>query len=224
MTHGCRVILRTKPWVDPSPPKVVVGGAAATAAVASQRASSMVVFRNQQGAFLPGMSENDEYQYWRILKVGADDEGEHIKEGDEVRLSWAFADQTTGFRDFYGDTFGRRRNHCPPELESAVLFIKMPWPRFETGGTPNTLVMAPYPQLDPQILQIKTQSSPTTGFTYIMEDVSFRIDTVANEGHGDSEDYLMRGLLGEGSKVNYVGAYKESLFGPVKALSSSLLF
>ncbi|RTE72738.1 hypothetical protein BHE90_012828 [Fusarium euwallaceae] len=34
-------------------------------------ASSLMVFRNQQGVFLPGMSDNAGIQIWRILKNGA---------------------------------------------------------------------------------------------------------------------------------------------------------
>ncbi len=178
----------------PAPLKSVV--------VTTQSPSSLVVFRNQQGVFLPGMSSSDESQYWRIMKVGALQIGENIQEGDTVRLYWTFADQTTGFRDFVDDIYGRRRNHCPPEMASSVLYLKLPWPRFEdikqqtgTGVGSNAMVMSTEPGQEdcwteivsrPQLARNATGTS-----AYALQDVSFCIDTVANNGRGDTGDYLL---------------------------------
>lgn len=173
---------------------------------------------------MPGMSDSDEYQFWRIMKVGSDDVGEHIKEGDQVRLCWAFADQTTGFRDYSLDAFGRRRNQCPPELESDVLFMKMPWPRFENSGTaPNSMVMSPLAGAGPRVMDIKT-AVRDAGYKYVVEDITFRIDTVANGGYGDAEDYLLRGLLQEGTKVTLDFRRKANgVLGPVYSSASAFL-
>ncbi|KAJ9634366.1 hypothetical protein H2199_009024 [Coniosporium tulheliwenetii] len=194
LTHGSRVILCNYPYVDPnaerkpdSPPPPAP--------------AHMVVFRNQQGVFLPAMSERDEYQYWRILKNGATAAGEHIKEGDEIRLCWAFSDQTTGFRDYSEDVFGRRRNQCPPELESSVLYMKLPWPRFESQMTdpknkyglpsPNSMVMVPLASTEPEAVDMKVLPAKGELYRYVMQDVGFRIDTVANNGLGDTGDYML---------------------------------
>jgi len=34
----------------------------------------------------------------------------------------------------------------------------------------------------------------TAMYTYLMEDVRFRIDTVANSGMGDTDDYMLKGV------------------------------
>ncbi|KAJ9652203.1 hypothetical protein H2201_009237 [Coniosporium apollinis] len=121
--------------------------------------------------------------------------GEHIKEGDEVRLCWAFSDQVTGFRDYTKDVLGRR-NQCPPELESSVLYMKLPWPRFETQSIlagantppPNSMIMVPLPATEPQTIDLKVLPANDGAFKYVMQDVSFRTDTAANEGLGDTDD------------------------------------
>ncbi|KAJ9636432.1 hypothetical protein H2199_008107 [Coniosporium tulheliwenetii] len=194
LTHGSRVILCNYPYVDPNAEKK-------PDAPPPPAPAHMVVFRNQQGVFLPAMSERDEYQYWRILKKGATAAGEHIKEGDEIRLCWAFSDQTTGFRDYTEDVFGRRRNQCPPELESSVLYMKLPWPRFESQMTdprnkyglpsPNSMVMLPLASTEPEAVDMKVLPAKGELYRYVMQDVGFRIDTVANNGLGDTGDYML---------------------------------
>ena len=178
---------KSKPIAISSPPKRV--------AVAVHPPSSLVVFRNQQGVFLPGMSSSDESQYWRILKVGAKSMRENIKEGDTIRLCWVFADQTTGFRDFVDDIFGRRRNHCPPELASKVLYPKLPWPCFEDitkesrdAAGSNSMVMGLQP--DPEDYWTELLHGKGSSM-FMLQDVSFRIDPVANDGRGDTSDYLL---------------------------------
>lgn len=159
----------------------------------------MVVFRNFQGQFLPAMSDRDEFQYWRILKVGGSRPGEHIKGGDQVRLCWAFKDQTTGFRDFTQDAFGRRENQCPAELQSSVLFLKVPWPRFEFQGQPTVLVMSQNAKEEPveEVLNVLPEPG---AFKYCLQDITFRIDTVENSGKGDSGDYLLNGVQQQGDR------------------------
>ena len=180
-----RVILRTVPFrdpqlilqegdTDPTPPPC-----------------HMTVFRNSQGVFLPAISDNDEYQYWRIQKIDSDVLGEPIKGGDTIRLSWRFSDQTVGFRDFKDDVFGRRTNHCPPELSTTTLYLKVPWPRFEHSKTLTGLVMSPQARID----NVREVFNVVPGqFDYVLQDLQLRIDTVENNGAGDSDDYMMRGV------------------------------
>lgn len=175
------------------------------------------------------MSDNDTLQYWRILKkdngVVKTLQGTPIKEGDEVRFAWAFEDQTVGFRDYLDDVFGRRRNQVPSELSKKVLYLKMPWPRFERyldGQSINSMLLSEIDSVDRKYADVRVVpgSLPTTEVTevidevegqepakegegvknissrrYILEDVSFRIDPVANDGRGDVDDYLLRGLM-----------------------------
>ncbi|MCJ1379493.1 hypothetical protein MMC17_002594 [Xylographa soralifera] len=190
LTHGCRVILKNNPFIDDTR----TAGAQDT----TPPSSHMVVFRNQQGVFLPAMSDIDEFQYWRILKKDFTAPSEHIKEGDEIRLAWSFKDQTTGFRDYKDDLFGRRRNQCPPELQSGVLYLKLPWPRFEwndrdvegkEGARSNIMVMSTLSATQETAEEMETALGT---FSYVMQDVRFRIDTVANNGLGDANDYMLR--------------------------------
>lgn len=146
------------------------------------------------------MSDSDENQYWRILKKNGGVEGEYIKEGDEVRFCWAFSDQVTGFRDYTDDVFGRRRNQCPPELAGSILYLKLPWPRFETA-TAHSMIMSSMASTEAQAVDLKVRPAKAGAYKYVMQDVSFRIDSVANGGLGDTNDYLLRGADQEGTRV-----------------------
>ncbi|KAI8931674.1 hypothetical protein NX059_011321 [Plenodomus lindquistii] len=178
-----RVILRTVPFQDPAtkaqPDKV------------HPSPCHMTVFRNAQGAFLPAISDNDEYQYWRIQKVDSTIPGEPIKGNDSIRLCWRFSDQTAGFRDYADDVFGRRRNQCPPELESTTLYLKVPWPRFEIRNTPTAMVMSAKSDTHDVAEAINVLPGK---FEYVLQDLKLRIDTVENQGRGDSSDFMLRGL------------------------------
>ena len=135
---------------------------------------------------------------------GATYPGETIKEDDSVRLSWAFKDQTTGFRDFTDDLYGRRHNQVPPDLEDEMLFLNLPWPRFESIKAPiapgngigsNAMVMSTESSEEVSGMQIQNlpqlANDSVRNSYYALQDVSFRIDTVANNGCGDTDDYLI---------------------------------
>lgn len=148
------------------------------------------------------MSDIEDAQYWRILKRGATTAGENIQEGDPIRLCWSFADQTVGFRDFTADVFGRRRCQPPPGMENAVLFPKLPWPRFESLKTPvdgkaapNAMVMSTETGEETKIVELpcrQAERQAVNGAPYGIQDVCFRIDIVANDGKGDGDDYLLK--------------------------------
>lgn len=218
LTHGARVVLRKallkateKPAAPPAP--VVAQGSnptptpAPAAAIAPPPQTHMIVFRNQQGIFIPGLSDNDEVQYWRILSADEDAiPGQHLRDGSHVRLCWRFQDQTTGWRDWVDDVFGRRRAIIPPGYDAdAVLYLKLPWPRFNNVGEdsahnpqPHPILLAPVPQRAPQRYDFKVLApdgkSENSTFCTI-QDVIFRIDTVANGGFGDAPDYLLRNVI-----------------------------
>ncbi|EUC28058.1 hypothetical protein COCCADRAFT_64920, partial [Bipolaris zeicola 26-R-13] len=198
LKHRSRVILRTVPFQDPGyiPPTQSdsIAKDSAPAEPVVPPASHMVVFRNAQGAFIPGMSDRDEYQYWRIEKTSGGTPGEPIKGGDSVRLCWQFSDQTTGFRDYQDDVFGRRRNQCPPELQSTRLYLKVPWPRFEPKNTPTAMLMSAQSTIDVAAEVLNTRQGP---FQYHLQDLQFRIDTVEQRGLGDSNDYMLAGVSQE---------------------------
>ncbi|MCJ1394185.1 hypothetical protein MMC18_007063 [Xylographa bjoerkii] len=188
-----QIVVKERMKVVPAIP--IASKATAKPAAITVPATALVVFRNQQGVFLPAMSSLDEAQYWRILKKGGS-AGQQISEGDEVRFSWCFADQSIGFRDFYNDVFGRRRSSSPPELGLSTLYLKAPWPRFESqkpgpGGAlpaPNAMLMSPDTS-DMGRMEIDTLAGKKTIAT---QDVSFRLDLVGHEGHGDVEDYMLQ--------------------------------
>jgi len=148
------------------------------------------------------MSDDDQPQYWRILKKDGGVLGQHIKEGDEIRLCWAFSDQLTGFRDFLNDIFGRRRAQCPDELKNQILYMKLPWPRFETlspvkegvkvgDASPSSMFMAPSDTIDPIVVNMNTRNGM---YKYVGQDVSFRIDLISTQPYGDVFDYMLKGV------------------------------
>jgi hypothetical protein len=178
LRQGSRVILQKTPFTDPNKKLTPDSNILQT--------SHMVVFRNAQGQFLPGMSDRDEYQYWRIRKVGGSvREGEPIKKGDSVRLCWCFRDQDTGYRDYAEDVFGRRRNLKPADMEQDILFLKIPWPRFESQGVPTCMILSGDASTQQSLMDVvSTQGT----FRYVMQDLVLRIDEVPNQGHGDADD------------------------------------
>ncbi|KAK5110589.1 hypothetical protein LTR85_000989 [Meristemomyces frigidus] len=179
LSNGSRVIFRTKPTDPKTSP------------------SHMVVFRTAQGEFVPGMSDSDQYQYWRLLKTGSTQPGEPIKAGDEVQLCWSFKDQTTGYRDYVEDTFGRRQT-LPPSGSTDVLYLKVPWPRFENTGHPTAMIMSSDVSAGETVTDVVTAHGT---FKYALQDLRFRLDVVENSGHGDAEDYLLQGVSQEGDKI-----------------------
>ncbi|KAF9776684.1 hypothetical protein IL306_005113 [Fusarium sp. DS 682] len=174
--------------------------------------SSLIVFRNQQGVFLPTMSDTKDVHVWRILKNGAaPGDKVNIAEGDQVQLAWCYQDQYCGYRDFTQDAFGRRRNGPPPESKSSILYMRLPWPRFEPVESltdqieplPNALMMSevtaspdnPNNVLPGKIQVIKDQKQATKDI--LVEDCIFRLDVVKRHGRGDVDDYLLRGVSQE---------------------------
>ncbi|KAH7038402.1 uncharacterized protein B0I36DRAFT_235984 [Microdochium trichocladiopsis] len=172
--------------------------------------SHMVVFRNAQGEFVPGMSDSDEYQYWRIVTSPTPGSAtswqpRHIKPGDSVRLCWDFRDQTTGWRDFTQDVFGRRQPSAPADFPQGggPLFLKVPWPRFEVAGKPTALIMSPdTAELTSKPVTV-TASGGTTAYRYALQDLHLRIDPVGNDGRGDADDYLLSKVTQEGVNTSF---------------------
>ncbi|KAG9494758.1 hypothetical protein J7337_013897 [Fusarium musae] len=174
--------------------------------------SSLIVFRNQQGVFLPAMTDTKDVHIWRILKTGVvPGDKPNIAEGDEVQLAWSYQDQYCGYRDFTQDAFGRRRNGPPPGSNGPLLYMRLPWPRFEPVESlpdqvkplPNALIMsevvAPKDDLSP-VLSDKIQvihGEKQAMKDILVEDCIFRLDVVKHHGRGDVDDYLLRGVSQE---------------------------
>lgn len=200
LSNQCRVMLRTVPKAQTT----TIDAAGPPPAVAS----ALAVFRNQQGVFLPAMTDEEHGHIFRVVKRGTASFGETIKEGDEIRLCWMLKDQTTGFRDFTEDAFGRRRTTIPPDVSDAPFFFKLPWPRFESlskpasgaNPVPNTLIMSQMPSEEPMATDlcilpaIRQYRRQNATIPYGLEDVAFRVDTVSNDGRGDAKDYMLWGL------------------------------
>lgn len=167
---------------------------------------ALSIFRTQQGEFLPVMSDESQGHIFRMLKRGSTQPGETIKEGDQIRLCWNFADQTAGYRDFANDAFGRRRHNWPAEVEQVPLFFKLPWPRFESlaapdaQGTPipNSMIMSPGASEEGMIDMIGTLpawSAAGAGakVLYGMQDLSFSLDVVETDNGDSDDDYMLLG-------------------------------
>ncbi|KAF4332672.1 hypothetical protein FBEOM_13532 [Fusarium beomiforme] len=214
LCHESRVIIQTISPGNKSNASITgdSGNNTLSIATSTPMVSSLVVFRNQQGVFLPAMSDTKDIHVWRIMKSGAaPGDKVNIAEGDQVQLAWCFQDQFCGYRDFTQDAFGRRRNGPPPESKSSVLYMRLPWPRFEPVESlsdqveplPNTLVMSEViaPQDNPSNtlpdkIQVIRDLKQTTK-DIIVENCIFRLDVVKRHGRGDVDDYLLRGVSQE---------------------------
>jgi hypothetical protein len=198
LTHGVRVCIQTVPL----PKETVPAKDGKPAVITTDDPLSLTVFRNQQSVFLPGLSDSAERHFWRIWKHGAKSAKEYIKDGDEIYFSWSITDQTSGFRDFSQDVFGRRRIHFANEVKEKTLFLKLPWPRFEAIGEPangrkvehSSMMLSPQlPTTNgvPQRTKIDTAEGP---HDIAVQDVRFRVDYVGNEGRGEVGDKLLQDL------------------------------
>lgn len=165
---------------------------------------ALTVYRNAQGVFMPALTSSDEPSYWRLRRIndtapgGVGAKHESFRHGEVFRLTWAFADQASGFRDYLDDTYGRRSFHKPADLPVDTLCLKMPYPRFEnTSDTCGiSLVMSAALTADPIVQTFKVRRSqdegpgPDNDVNYNLHDVAFRMDYVGNEGAGDSSDFM----------------------------------
>ncbi len=149
------------------------------------------MYRNAQGVFQPAISDSDEPSYWRIQAVGprgsSAAKAEPHRHGDAVRLTWSFADQPSGFRDYSGDVYGRRSYRRPAELGAHdTLCLKVPYPSFETmGGEGVGLVLSPALTEEPvvQALRIRPvneqeEREEKVERTYNLHDLTWRLDPV----------------------------------------------
>ncbi|EXL92085.1 hypothetical protein FOIG_14750 [Fusarium odoratissimum NRRL 54006] len=155
---------------------------------------ALTVYRNAQGVFLPSISSTDEPCYWRLEPVETSGiskmKGDRYKFGDSFRLTWSFSDQTSGFRDFVDDSYGRRNLTRPSEIKSDKLCFKVPFPRFEGMLSDYMAVlMSTALTTDPIIEKIKILDGYNQEKPYKLHDLSFRVDLVGNDGNGDKNDY-----------------------------------
>ncbi len=155
---------------------------------------ALTVFRNPQGVFHPAISDSDEPSYGRIQAVGPrgsqasySAKAEPHRHGDAVRLTWSFADQPSGFRDCYGDVYGRRSYRRPAELgPHDTLCLKVPYPRFEGADDEGVaLVLSPALTEEPivQALRIRPineqeEKEESVERSYNLHDLSWRLDPV----------------------------------------------
>ncbi|KAF5989015.1 hypothetical protein FBULB1_1170 [Fusarium bulbicola] len=155
---------------------------------------ALTVYRNAQGVYLPSISSTDEPCYWRLEPAETSGisrmKGDRYKFGDSFRLTWSFSDQTSGFRDFADDSYGRRNLTRPSDIKSDKLCFKVPFPRFESMSSDYMAVlMSPALTTDPIIEKIKVLDGFNQEKTYNFHDLTFRVDIVGNDGNGDENDY-----------------------------------
>ncbi|KAA8897742.1 hypothetical protein FN846DRAFT_816632 [Sphaerosporella brunnea] len=158
----------------------------------------MTVYRNQQGVFLPAVSSSDELvmdtsRLDSSRRVGSSHatDGDQLKDGDRVRLCWKFSDQTGGFRDFYEDSYGRRRYTKPKDVASDTLYLKLPFPGFQnqTNNHGASMVLSTDDKKEPVPQTIATLGDEKKT-SYSLYDLCFRLDSVGNNGDGDALDFM----------------------------------
>jgi hypothetical protein len=173
-------------------------------AQAHQDEAWLTVYRNAQGHFMPAMTSSGGASFWRVKKENNATE-DRIKEGDTIKLTWQFSDQTSGFRDFYDDSFGRRTFN-KPEKVGEELYLKLPFPGFQktTAQVDHSresdglaMMMSEIKSEEPFLQGIDICSDTSEGLqksTYNFHDMSFRVDLVGNAGLGELNDYMTTGL------------------------------
>ncbi|KAG9495541.1 hypothetical protein J7337_013790 [Fusarium musae] len=167
---------------------------------ANRRDLTLTVYRNAQGVFMPAITNHTDPVYWRVLKNDRSSisSSDQIKFGDKIRLCWRFSDQSSGWRDYLDDFYGRRRFDSPAELQSNEdeLFLKSPFPRFEglTAKQGASMLLSTVSDTDPVLEGLKVLNSSasqgTQNVTYNLFDLSFRLDFVGNNGSGEALDYM----------------------------------
>ncbi|CAE6443603.1 unnamed protein product [Rhizoctonia solani] len=173
---------------------LVHGSRVSITSLASEPNPTLSVYRNEQGVFMPAMTSQDGPSYWRVLRSDPTArEDDPIRDGDTIRLSWRFSDQTAGFRDFYDDTFGRRR-FSKPDKASDDLYLKIPYPPFQASEE-IAMTLSAAETTKPVLQTLKVIPSPGVSYIgpqacYNLHDVSFRLDFMGPDGLGESRDYM----------------------------------
>ncbi|CZR43765.1 uncharacterized protein FPRO_07318 [Fusarium proliferatum ET1] len=165
----------------------------------------LTVYRNAQGQFMPAMTSSGDASFWRV-KRETKGSGPEISEGNTIKLTWRFSDQTSGFRDFYEDTFGRRTFNKPENVLKDELHLKLPFPGFQKTEDKNraagesaglAMIMSEIETDAPFLQEVSISSRKKEGpqkRTYNLHPTSFRVDLVGNDGLGELEDYMTVGL------------------------------
>ncbi|WAO95448.1 Hypothetical protein NCS54_01307100 [Fusarium falciforme] len=162
---------------------------------------TLSVYRNSQGVFMPAITNQPDPVYWRVLKVNAKTGGKdanQLKYGDPIRLCWRFSDQTSGWRDYVDDYYGRRRFDHPAELgkNEGALYLKAPFPRFEALDDPQgmSLVLSSAATKDPILTKLKLREPSAPGgseqVAYNLFDLTFRLDFVPANGQVEAYEYM----------------------------------
>lgn len=144
---------------------------------------TMVVYRNQQGLFMPAMSSTDEPCFWRLERAYDNSSDVRFQYGGYYRLTWRFSDQSGGFRDYTDDTYGRRNFEKPADIENDILYMKVPFPCFDSPkkDTGISLLMSQISLKEPVLSSVTVlplRSESEKAFTYSLYDLSFRLDYV----------------------------------------------
>lgn len=148
---------------------------------------------------MPSITDHPDPVYWRILKAdsGPGHTTNQLKYGDAVRLCWRFSDQTSGWRDYSDDFYGRRRFDRPAELscKEDSLYLKVPFPRFEGLGDKQglSLLLSPESSTDPFLQRLNLRGENGKGTvpgSFNLFDLTFRLDYVSHGGKIEAADYM----------------------------------
>lgn len=150
---------------------------------------------------MPAITNQPDPVYWRVLKANAKAGGRdanQLKYGDPIRLCWRFSDQTSGWRDYVDDYYGRRRFDRPAELgkNEDALYLKAPFPRFEALNDPQgmSLVLSSAATKDPILTKLTLREPSAPGgseqVAYNLFDLTFRLDFVPANGQVEAYEYM----------------------------------
>ncbi|KAK6523188.1 hypothetical protein TWF694_006082 [Orbilia ellipsospora] len=157
----------------------------------------LTVYRNEQGIFMPAITDSYNPSVWRVEKLSGVAGSSIIKTGDIMRLCWRFSDQKSGFRDFQDDIYGRLRYTKPEEIASDTLYFKVPWPRFENMNAESgvSLLMSTNSSNKPfweSINTLPSRSSNRKNSKLELHDVQFRIDYCDEETVEGKKDFMFQ--------------------------------
>ncbi|KAF3403579.1 hypothetical protein F1880_009554 [Penicillium rolfsii] len=145
----------------------------------------LTVFRNEQGHYLPAISDAGAAPYWRVQKM----QGSGRQNGHLIRDS---------FRDYMDDVFGRRRFHVP-EDEPENLYMKVPFPGFQKSDA-DGIAMIMHTEETTKSYATILNVLPHKEFdnksiaTYGLYDLSFRLDILDTPGQQELNDFMIHGL------------------------------
>ncbi|KAI0392574.1 hypothetical protein F5Y17DRAFT_459707 [Xylariaceae sp. FL0594] len=149
------------------------------------------VIRTSGDFFVPCISTSGHTPIWTIRKAPKGDaplpdapSGKPLKDKDIFCLTFDFANNGRGYRDFFGDDRGYRRRDYPQATNNRLLLTQLLSTDFVKG---NTLVMADEAMKDGAV----ARSIRVHGEDYFVDIATFTMDLLASDGTDEDTDILL---------------------------------